>query len=376
MLERIKHMLIKEFTQLFRDPRMRPVVFIMPIMQLLVFSYAVNTDVTNIRLAVYDLDNTVVSRTLVSRFLDSGYFRDTARVGSDAEVRSLLDHERVQAILRINHGFQEDVEGGRTARLQLITDGTNSNSAAIILNYSQAIVNRFSDDWLRERLQRLRGVPPATPQVSLALRSWFNENLESRNYFVPGVIALIVTLVTLMLTSMAIVREKEIGTIEQIMVTPIRPVEFILGKTLPFAAIGFVDMIMVTVVGVTVFSIPFRGSLPLLVVATALYLLSTLGLGLLISTISRTQQQAVLSTFLFVMPAIMLSGFMFPIANMPRVIQWLTLLNPIRYFLEIIRGVFLKGVGLAILWPQMAALLLMGVVILTLSAKRFHKNLS
>jgi len=218
---------------------------------------------------------------------------------------------------------------------------------------------------------------PATPaRVKVETRAWFNENLESRNFYVPGVIVLIVTLVTLMLSSMAVVREKEIGTIEQIMVTPIRQAEFILGKTLPFALIGFADVVLITLLGVFWFEVPIRGSLLVLFVATALYLLTTLAIGLFISTVSQTQQQAMMSTFFFYFPAVLLSGFMFPIANMPALVQWLTWLNPLRYFLVIIRGVFLKGVGPTVLWPQIIALAVMGRVALWLASRRFRKTLA
>ena len=212
--------------------------------------------------------------------------------------------------------------------------------------------------------------------MDLEIRAWFNENLESRNFYVPGVIALLVMLITLLLTSMAVVREKEIGTMEQIMVTPITPKEFILGKTLPFALISLVDVVLITLVGVFWFEVPIQGSLWLLLVATSLYLMTTLGMGLFISTVSRTQQQAMMSAFFFQFPAVLLSGFVFPIANMPEVVQWLTYLNPLRYFLIIIRGIFLKGVGMNILWPQMAALAVMGLLILWLASRRFRKTLA
>jgi ABC-2 type transport system permease protein len=225
------------------------------------------------------------------------------------------------------------------------------------------------------RFTRLKGVYQEPGSVELQSRAWFNENLESRNFYVPGVIAILVMLITLMLTSMAIVREKEIGTMEQIIVTPITPAEFIIGKTVPFALIGFADVVLITVVGVFWFEVPVRGSLPLLFVATALYLMTTLGMGLLISTVSRTQQQAMMSTFFFYFPAVLLSGFMFPIANMPRVIRWLTFLNPLRYFLVIIRGIFLKGVGPGVLWPQMLALAVMGLLTLWIASKRFRKTI-
>jgi len=220
----------------------------------------------------------------------------------------------------------------------------------------------------------LRGHSPPVASVELQSRAWFNENLESRNFYVPGVIAIIVMLITLMLTSMAVVREKEIGTMEQIMVTPITPAEFILGKTVPFALIGFADVALITLVGVLWFKVPIRGNLLLLFGATTLYLMSTLGVGLLISTVSRTQQQAMMSTFFFYFPAVLLSGFMFPIANMPTVIQWFTYLNPLRYFLVIVRGIFLKGIGPEVLWPQMLALAIMGTVFLWFASSRFQKT--
>lgn len=288
----------------------------------------------------------------------------------------VIDRGRAFAVLRINKGFGEDLKAGRAAPLQLIVDGTDSNTARIVLNYSTKIINRFSQKVMITCSYRLRGKAKKTDRVQLQMRAWFNENLESRNFYIPGVIAIIVMLITLMLTSMAVVREKEIGTMEQIMVTPITPVEFILGKTVPFALIGFIDVIGITLVGVLWFRVPIRGNLFLLFSATALYLMTTLGVGLLISTVSTTQQQAMMSTFFFYFPAVLLSGFMFPIANMPKIIQWLTYLNPLRYFLVILRGIFLKGVGTDTLWPQMAALAVMGVITLWLASRRFRKTLS
>jgi len=376
MRERIKHMLIKEFIQIFRDPRMKGVIFMMPVIQLFVFGYAVTTDVKNIPTLVYDLDNSVASRELVSRFLKSGYFDVVEYTEQDSRVRHLMDRGKVGAVLRVNKGFESDLRAGKTAHLQLIVDGTDSNTAGIVLNYSSKIAGQFSNKVLVERLTRATGLSAGANRVELETRAWFNENLESRNFYVPGVIAIIVMLITLMLTSMAVVREKEIGTMEQIMVTPITSAEFILGKTVPFALIGFADVILITVLGVFWFDVPIRGSLLLLFVATALYLLTTLAIGLFISTVSQTQQQAMMSTFFFYFPAVLLSGFMFPIANMPVVVQWLTYLNPLRYFLVIIRGVFLKGVGPDVLWPRILALAVMGGVALWLAARRFKKTLA
>ncbi len=376
MLERIYHMLVKEFIQILRDPRMKGVIFLMPVVQLLVFGYAVTTDVRNIRTVVHDFDETPASRRLLSRFAGSGYFEIIEHTGSFDRGSVLLDAGRAQAVVYIRKGFADDLGAGRPAPVQIVVDGTDSNTAGIALDYATRIVAEFSEQVLLERIARLEGAKSSRGTVVLESRAWFNENLESRNFYVPGVIAIIVMLITLMLTSMAIVREKEIGTMEQLMVTPITSAEFILGKTVPFALIGFADVALVTVVGVLWFDVPIRGSLLLLFSATALYLMTTLGIGLLISTVSQTQQQAMMSTFFFYFPAVLLSGFMFPIANMPRIIQWLTYFNPLRYFLVIVRGIFLKGIGLATLWPPMLALAAMGVASLWFASHRFQKTTS
>jgi len=350
-------------------------VFAVPTIQLLIFSYAVTTDVRHIATAIYDLDNTVASRDFISRFEKSTYFDIVEYVASEARSRELLDRGEVRAVFRLDKGFEEALRAGQTASVQMLLDGTDSNTAGIVLGYSNKIVQQFAQVILEGRLQRLQGRVRQPGRVELQTRAWFNENLESRNYFVPGIMAVLVMLVTLMLTGMSIVREKEVGTIEQIMVTPIRPVEFILGKCAPFIVIGFVDVLLVTAVGVFWFEVPIRGSLWLLLASTSLYLLSTLGIGLFISTVSSTQQQAMMTTFFFFFPAMLLSGFIYPIANMPRVIQWITLANPLRHFLIIIRGVFLKGVGAEVLWPQMAALLVIGLAVMTFAVNRFHKTL-
>lgn len=374
MFERIKYMLIKEFIQVFRDPRMRAVIFVMPIVQVLVFGYAVTTDVQHVPIAIYDLDNSIASRELTAQFTETEYFDLARHVTTDSEAQRLIDRGEVQAVLRFNHGFEADLRSGRTTQLQIFVDGTDSNTAGIVLDYSAKIAGRYSNNVLSTRLARLGGGASAAEPLTVETRAWFNENLESRNFYVPGVIAILVMLITLMLTSMAVVREKEVGTMEQIMVTPITPGEFILGKTVPFAVIGFADVLLITLVAVFWFQVPIRGSLLLLFVATGLYIMTTLGIGLIISTMSSTQQQAMMSTFFFYFPAVLLSGFMFPIANMPVAVQWLTYANPLRYFLVIIRGIFLKGVGPSVLWPQMVVLLCMGVATLWFAMSRFKKT--
>jgi ABC-2 type transport system permease protein len=375
MWERIHAVLLKEFRSVLRDPRMRMVIFGLPVVQTLIFGYAVSLDVRHVRLAVLDRDQTPASRALVTRFTGSSYFDAVAFTQDEALARRLIDASDAAAILQINSGYEADLCGGRTAAVQLIVDGSDSNTARFVLNYASVIAATYDSQLVLDQVMRQAGRTVPVGSVDLQARAWFNADLESRNYYVPGIIANLVMLVSLMLTSMAIVREKEAGTIEQIMVTPIRPVEFILGKCAPFAVIGFLNVGLVALVGLYWFSIPFRGSFALLLGGTALFLLSTLGIGLFISTVSQTQQQAMMTTFFFFFPAMLFSGFIFPIANMPKVIQWLSFADPLRYFLVIIRGIFLKGIGLQLLWPQFSALLIIGTIVMTFAVKRFHKTL-
>ncbi len=374
MFERLKSMLIKEAIQILRDPKMRFIILVVPAVQITIFGYAVNTDVKHIATAVYDLDNSATSRDLVARLERSGYFDIVRRVGREDEIRDLLDRGTVRAAVQVNRGFEEAIRAGRTAPLQIIVDGTDPSTARIVVSYSVKIAERFSDQITTERLVRQGGRVMKLGAVELESRAWFNDNLESRNFYVPGVIASMVLITTMMLSSMAVVREKEIGTMEQIIVTPIRRWEFIVGKLVPFAVVGYINVTIVACVALFWFHIPLRGSIPLLVGATALFLMSTLGFGLFVSTVSRTQQQAMMSSFMFTFPAMLLSGFAFPIENMPRSIQYATYLNPLRYYLVIVRGIFLKGIGLDILWPQVTALALLGGTILVFAVSRFRKT--
>jgi ABC-2 type transport system permease protein len=384
MWRRIREILKKEFRQALREPRMRMMMFMPPLIQLLIFGYAVNLDVDHTRIAWMDQDRSAQSRSLRAAFEGSGRFQVVATPASDAEVRDLMDHGRVLGVVRLLPGFNRHLERGETAEVQILVDGTNSNTAALISSQAAGVVAGFANQAMSAQMRQrmvgpstLAGAPVSLSVSTIDLRSrvWFNPELKSRDFFVPGVVVNILMLVTLQLTAMAIVREKEIGTMEQLMVSPIRPIELILGKTLPFALVGLIDTLMVTGVALLVFHIPFRGSLAMLLGSAVLFLLSTLGVGLFISTISNTQQQAMMSSFFFFNPAFMLSGFMFPIRNMPLAVQYLTYLNPVRYYMEIVRGIFLKGTGVAVLWPQMLALLIFGVTILTLSVLRFHKRL-
>lgn len=382
MWERIKEIVKKELLQTLRDPRLRFVAIMPPLFQTIIFGFAVNLDVENVRLGIVDLDRTSESRLLADRFAASPYFTVIASPADERQAQAQLDAGRTQAQLLIRSGFGADLARGRQTSVQILVDGANSNTAAIVASYASGVVAGYNREKLidsqRDRLvaRTARGpVSLAMPGVTAERRVWFNPELLSRNYFVPGVIVNIIMLVTLILTALSVVREKEIGTMEQIMVTPIRPIELILGKTIPFAMIGMLDMALVTLAALLIFRVPLEGQVGLLVLGSALFLLSTLGAGLLLSTISNTQQQAMMISFYFFVPAFMLSGFTFPIRNMPESVQYLTLLNPMRYFMDVVRGVFLKGSGIEVLWPQLLAMAVFGVVIITSSAMRFHKRL-
>jgi len=381
---RIVEIIKKDFRQALREPRMRVLLVGPPILQLIIFGFAVNLDVENSPIGWLDADRTPVSRNLREAFEGSRYFAVAAYPATDAEVQDLLDRGEVRAVIRILPGFGRDLARGRQTTVQILVDGTNSNTAAIVSNYISRVVGQYSREIMRQQqrdlLARRSAYDPdpirlAVPGLDVQPRVWFNPHLYSRFYFVPGVIVNIVGLVTIMLTAMSIVREKELGTMEQLMVTPIRPMELMVGKLLPFALVGILEVILVTSAALLVFQVPFRGTAAMLLVSAGLFLMTTLGIGLFLSTISSTQQQAMMASFFFFLPAFMLSGFAFPIRNMPLVVQWLTYLNPVRYFIEIVRGVFLKGVGVEILWPQMLALLAYGILILVFSTLRFHKRL-
>ncbi len=375
MFERIKTILIKEFLQIFRDPRMRFTIFAPPIIQVLIFGYAATMDITHVPTAVYDQDNTKQSREVIRDFSYSKYFDINYYLYEEAQVRKIIDKSKVISVIKMDRQFARNLIGNRSAALQLILDGTDSNAASIVLGYAGQIVGNYNYQALKERAVTLLKPGVTVAYADLRERRWFNENLESRNYYLPGVIALIITIMSLLLSSMAIVREKEIGTMEQLIVSPIKPIELILGKITPFAIIACVQVTMITLVGVLWFKIPIRGSLPLLLGCTLIYLLTSLGCGLLISTICATQQEAMMSVFLFFFPASLLSGFAYPIANMPKMIQYITYANPLRYYLVILRSIFLKGVGIDVLWSPILALLVIGVSIITFSILKFHKHM-
>jgi len=374
-LRRILRLIKKELLQVFRDRRMIGIILVAPLAQLFLFGYAVTTDVNHIATAVYDQDRTAESRALVERFIRSGYFEYRYDLDSPRQIDRLLDHGDAQLVLVIPRGFTEDLANHRTAHLQTILDGADSMTARIVSGYTEAVIRGYAAEIQTERLSRVRGQVARLPMLEPRLRVWYNPELKSVNYMVPGVLCLILLIITMMMTALAIVKEKELGTLEQLVVTPITPGELILGKTLPFLLLGLVDMVLVLLVSVGWFHVYVAGDVVLLFLLSSLFLLTSLGLGIFISTVSKTQQEATLTSFFFFLPFIILSGFIFPIQNMHPAIQAITYLIPLRYFLEIIRGIFLKGIGLEYLWPQVVALAIFGAAIMALSARRFSKRL-
>jgi ABC-2 type transport system permease protein len=376
-LRRILHLMRKEVLELKQDPRLFGVVIIAPIMQLTILGYAATTDVKDVPIVIVDTDRSTASRELVHRFDASANFKIVGMPGSVNEIDRYLDRGEAWMALSIPANFGQAVSAGRGTTLQLAADGTDSNSTTVALGYAQTLIGGYAQD-LAAAAVRLK--PDATltpgPLVRPEIRVWFNRRLESRDFMIPGIVALLLLVVTTNLSAMAIVREKEVGTLEQLSVTPLARWELITGKLLPYAAIGIIDVVLVLIVAIYWFEVPMRGSIALLFGMCLIYLTSTLGLGLFVSTVSRTQQQAMMtSIFFFLMPMLYLSGFIFPIENMPAWIQPFTYLIPLRYFLVIVRGIFLKGVGLEILWPQALALFAWGVVVLALATLRSSKRL-
>ena len=367
--------IVKELLQLRRDRRMIPIIFVAPVVQIVVFGFAVNTDVTNVPMVLVDQDRSAASRDLAARFARSGYFELVGVEERADDVEGWLVTGRAQMGLVVPAGFGADVAGGRPASLQVVADGSDASSANVALGYAGNLVRTFASE-LASRRAAVPGTAQGPGQVELVPRVWYNPDLKSRWFYVPAVLAMILMVMTMILSAMGVVREKEIGTMEQLIVTPIRPWQLLVGKLAPFAAIGMIQVVLVTGVTVFGFGVPLRGSFLLLVALTLLFLLSTLGLGLLVSTAVATQQQAMMAAaFVLMLPMIYLSGLIFPIENMPRAIQLVTYAIPLRYYSEIIRGVFLRGSGISVLWPEALTLLLMGLAIMTAASLRFRKRL-
>jgi ABC-2 type transport system permease protein len=376
MFGRLKQMLIKEFIQVFRDKRTRFLLFGPPIIQMLVFGYAATFDIHYVPTVVLDLDHSQESRELISRFTSSPYFDVQRQLTDSRQIRDLIDQGKATVGLEIDAGFAQKLRTGETAPLQVIVDATNSNTALIASSYITQIALGFAHDYQQDRIYRIAPqLIEAIPSVELEQRPWYNPELSSRWFFVPGVIGSLTLVLVITVTAFGVVREREIGTLEQIMVTPIRPVEFILGKTVPAFLIGLFDVALIAIVGTLWFQVPFRGHILVLLTGSVLFILCMLGVGLLISTVSSTQQQAMVTAFFFIMPAISFSGFGFPISTMPQWMQYFSYAIPLRYFLIVLRGTYLKGVGMDILWPQMAAMAGLGLSLLTFAILRFHKAL-
>jgi ABC-2 type transport system permease protein len=372
-MRRVLHLMRKELLELRDDPRLFGIVIVAPILQLTVLGYAATTDVKDVPVVVVDADRSVASRELVTRFDASDNFTVAGLVGSTDEIDDWLERGDTWMALDIPAGYGEALRRHQTATIQVVADGTDSNSTNVALSYARALVAGYSEELLEDRL----GARAPTPPITASIRVWFNPDLVSRDFMIPGIVALLLLVVTTTLSAMAIVREKEIGTLEQLNVTPLARWELIAGKLLPYALIGIIDVVLVLVVAILWFEVPMRGSLVLLFAMSLVYLMTTLGLGLFISTISSTQQQAMMTTtFFFLTPMIYLSGFIFPIENMPAWIQPATYLIPLRYFLVILRGLFLKGVGLETFWPEALALFGWGVAILWLATIRSSKRLA
>ncbi|MHB1871138.1 MAG: ABC transporter permease [Steroidobacteraceae bacterium] len=377
MFERLRVMLIKEFLQLRRDRTAMMRLLVPLVVQMFMFGYAATFTVHRVSTVVLDLDQSQASRSLISHFVASGRFDVVDVARTEGDVRRAIDHDVAVIGIVIHAGFARDLDNGKGAPMQVIVDGTNSNTALIASGYISQIVAQFSAEEAA-RLAPLRPGGAARPPagVNLQMIPWFNPGLEDTWFFIPGIIGSLTLMQVVSLTAFAIVREREAGTLEQIMVSPIHSVEFILGKTLPFFLIGLADIALVSAIGILWFRVPFIGDPLVLLAGSTLFLLAVVGMGLLLSTYSRTQQQAFALNFFFVNPFFVLSGFAFPIAAMPKVLQWFTLINPLRYFLIVIRAVFLKGVGFAVLWPQLAAMAALALVMLAISVLRFRASMA
>lgn len=376
MWNRILQILVKEFLELRRDRWARFRLLVPPIIQVLVFGYAATFEVFGVSTTILDLDHTQESRALIAGFTNSSHFKVVRVAATQQEAEASIDRSEAAVALVVHAGFAGLLRKGQAAPVQILVDGTNSNSALIALGYANEIVATYSQTYLTDLLYRTQPAAAGHQvQITVDDRPWYNASLNSRWFFVPGVVATITLVMVVNLTAFAIVREREVGTLEQLMVTPVRPFELIAGKIIPFFLVGLTLVTAITLVGTLWFQVPFRGNPLVLLFGTSLYLLSILALGLAISTVCKTQQQAFATNFFVVNPMFTLSGFSFPISSMPHALQWLTYLDPVRYFLVIIRGIFLKGVGVAVLWPQFLALFVMGVGLMTVAVLRFRKSM-
>lgn len=368
MWARIGALIAKEFLAIWKDKKSRTVIVLPPLIQLMVFGYAATFDVNHVATAIYNEDAGLAARQLIARFEGSPSFRIVTRLSRESEIRDVIDPKSASLVIHVGPTFSRDLAVRRSAKLQLIVDGRESNTALIILGYANRIIADFNSDWLRDH-------GGARPPAQLVMRSWFNPNLESRWFIVPGIIALLTLVVTTVVTALSVAREREVGTFEQLLVTPYRPFEILVGKSVPAMVIGLAEGAVIIAAGVLWFGVPLRGDVALLCAGLILYILAVIGVGLMVSSISRTQQQAILGAFLFVVPAVILSGFATPIANMPAVIQDLTLVNPMRYFLIIVRGTFLEELPAHIVYSQLWPMAVIAAVTLTGASWVFRRGL-
>ncbi len=375
-MKTIIYFIKKEFLQFKRDPKMFAMILVAPIIQLIFLGYAANFDVNVVHTAVYDMDKSESSRKYIESFESTGYYSFDYYVDNYDQLSEHIDNGKVIMGLVIPRGFEKKINRRETVQVQAIFDGSDGNTASIAAGYLQGITQKYSKEIVTEIRNKLGIQTIPVGSIHPETRVWYNPELKTRNFMVPGIVALLLMIITLILTSLAIVKEKEIGTLEQLIVTPIKPVQMIIGKLIPFTLLGFVAVILVITAMNIIFGIAVKGSVTLLFISSFVFILSTLGLGLFVSTISKTQQQAMmLAIFLIMMPMVFLSGFAFPIENMPKIIQAITYIIPLRYFMTIIRGIILKGIGFADLWPQLLAMLGLGVLILGLSVQRFQKRI-
>lgn len=381
-VQRIRHIIRKEFIQIVRNRQNFRLMIIAPLMQLVVFGFASRLDVQNVTTVVVDLDRSALSRQVIDAFAESGYFSIVDQVPTYDDVDRYLNSGRASMAILIPPDLERRIKGSRTAHVGILIDGVDTTTAGTVSGYAQAILQRFSMEIITTRKETMQGIlfDTATPklvvpEVAEASRAWFNPNLNSKNFFVPGVLVLILLALSIILTSAIVVREKEIGTIEQLMVAPISRLELILGKTLPCFAIEVITLAVITPLAFLIYDIPFRGSLPFFIATALLFLITASGIGVTISSFCTTQQQAILTSFMFLQPSVLLSGYAFPIENMPTVVQYLTYLNPLRYFIIIVRGVFLKGIGWEILWPQVIPIFLMAIFYIGLASVLFKRRI-
>jgi len=369
------HMIRKEFRQMSRDPRVLRIAIMMPVIQLLIFGYIASTDIRNVKTALIDRDMTPASRAYVKVLENTGKFVITDQIQDEEQMTVLMDSRRVSLGVQIPRGFEKDIDSGRQAQVQAVIDGSNSANATIILGYLGQANQISSNNVLIKRLAKngIRG--NTASKFDVETRVWYNPDLKSMNFMVPAIFSQLLLMISMTLTAFSVVKEKEKGTMEQLIVTPLKPYEMIFGKVIPPILIALTDILVVYAVAVFWFRVPMRGSLVTLFTLGTIFMMTGLGLGILISTVSKNQRQSIMTTNLIMSPMFILSGFVFPIASMPVIIQWIANLIPLKYFLVIVRGIFLKGNGIVYLWPEVWPLIIIGFALLSLSILRFRKKM-